>query len=142
MCYVIVFKVLNYFISVGKKDFCIIILYIFMGIVIFLNLIFFFELLEDFYSILDVWWWILIIMIIVGYGDMIFKIIVGKVLGCVCVVFGVIMLLFVIFIFVNIFLFLYQYVELELVNILVFKKCCMVSRISIFGDIEIIVDFE
>lgn len=142
MRHVTAFKVLNYSISAGKKDLCIIILYIFMGIVIFSNLIFFFELSEDFHSIPDAWWWTLITMTTVGYGDMIPKTIAGKVLGCVCAVSGVIMLSLVIPIFVNTFLFLYQYAELESVNIPAPKKRCTASRTSTSGDTEITVDPE
>lgn len=117
MGHVTAFKVLNYSISAGKKDLCVIIMYIFIGIVIFSNLIFFFELSEDFPSIPDAWWWTLITMTTVGYGDMIPKTIAGKILGCICAVSGVIMLSLVIPIFVNTFLFLYQYAELEMVKI-------------------------
>jgi hypothetical protein len=117
MRHVTAFKVLNYSIKVGIKDLCVIILYIFISLVIFSNLIFFFELSEDFRSIPDSWWWALITMTTVGYGDMIPKSVPGKVLGCICAVSGVIMLSLVIPIFVNTFLFLYQYAELDAVRI-------------------------
>lgn len=117
MRHVTAFKVLNYSMKAGLKDLCVIFMYIFIGLVIFSNLIFFFELSEDFRSIPDSWWWALITMTTVGYGDMIPKSIPGKVLGCICAVSGVIMLSLVIPIFVNTFLFLYQFAELDSVKI-------------------------
>ncbi|XP_061173556.1 potassium voltage-gated channel subfamily B member 2-like [Saccostrea echinata] len=137
MRHVLAFKVLNYSIKVGKKDLCIIIMYIFIGLMIFSNLVFFFELSDDFRSIPDAWWWTLITMTTVGYGDIIPKTIAGKVLGCVCAVSGVIMLSLVIPIFVNTFLFLYQFAELESVTIPAPKKPCELKRKATPDDTEV-----
>lgn len=54
-----------------------------------------------FISILDVFWWVLVIMIIVGYGDMYFKIFWGKFVGFGCVLCGV--LVIVLFVLVIVF---------------------------------------
>ncbi|XP_062583031.1 potassium voltage-gated channel subfamily A member 3-like [Saccostrea cucullata] len=137
MRHVLAFKVLNYSVKVGKKDLCIIIMYIFIGLMIFSNLVFFFELSEDFRSIPDAWWWTLITMTTVGYGDMIPKTIAGKLLGCVCAVSGVIMLSLVIPIFVNTFLFLYQFAELESVTIPAPKKPSELKRKVTSDDTEV-----
>lgn len=52
-------------------------LFLFMGMLLFLNFLYFVEDNEDFFSILDVWWFSIVIMIMVGFGDMVFKIVVG-----------------------------------------------------------------
>lgn len=49
-----------------------------MGVILFLSVVYYVEIGNeddnDFLSILYLFWWVIIMMIIVGYGDMIFKI--------------------------------------------------------------------
>lgn len=55
---------------------------------------------KDFVSIFVVCWWVIIFMIIVGYGDMYFIIVFGRIFGGVCVVSGIVLLvLLIIFIY-------------------------------------------
>lgn len=63
-------------------------------------------------SIFIVWWWGLIIMIMVGYGDIYLISVLGCIIGVCCVISGVIVLVFVILIFVNNFFVLYELVYL------------------------------
>lgn len=63
-----------------------------ISLVLFLFVIYYFESFEDFMdfnSILVMFWFIIVIMIIVGYGDLVFVMVVGKVFSVFCVVFGV-----------------------------------------------------
>lgn len=53
-----------------------------------------------FISILDVFWWVIVIMIIVGYGDMFLKLIFGYFVGGVCVFLGMFILVMLVVIFV------------------------------------------
>lgn len=49
-------------------------------------------------------------MIIVGYGDMVFKIIFGRIIGGVCVIFGVFIVVLFVFVIGNNFFMYYFYV--------------------------------
>lgn len=60
--------------------------------------------------IFELFWWLFIIMMIVGYGDMILKIWVGKIIGGVCVICGFFVVVFFILIIGSNFNFYYVYV--------------------------------
>lgn len=53
-----------------------------------------------FKSIFDVFWWVVVIMMMVGYGDMRFIIVWGKIVGLLCVIFGVLIIVFLVFVIV------------------------------------------
>lgn len=51
-------------------------------------------------SILDVFWWVVVFMIIVGYGDVYFKGIFGKLVGSFIVIFGLLVIVFLVLVIV------------------------------------------
>lgn len=53
---------------------------------------------EMFLSILEFFWWVIVIVIILGYGDVVFVIKVGKIIGVMCVICGVIIIVFLVFV--------------------------------------------
>lgn len=66
-----------------------------------------------FVNILVLFWWVLVIMIMVGYGDMYLIILFGKLVGCVCVISGVLMIVLFVFVVVSNFLLYNFYVKVK-----------------------------
>lgn len=95
------------------------IIFLLMGVLIFVSVIFYVES-ENFENILIGIWWVLVIMMIVGYGDKVLKLEVGYIIGCVCVICGVLIVVFMVLIVVNNFVFYYVYVQLR-IKLLVYK---------------------
>ncbi|XP_069122403.1 potassium voltage-gated channel protein Shaw-like [Argopecten irradians] len=110
------YRVLCYTLKVGKKDMFIMFLYVFVGVLFFSNVMYVVEKRTEFPSIPDTWWWSVITMTTVGYGDMIPKTAVGKILGAICALSGVFMFSLIIPIFVNTFLSLYQFADVSCNN--------------------------
>lgn len=54
-------------------------------------------------------WWVIVIMIIVGYGDMVLKMYVGMFVGVLCVLLGVLIIVFLVFVIVSNFVLFYFY---------------------------------
>lgn len=72
-----------------------------MFIILFFSMIYFVENevnIEMFLSILEFFWWVIVIVIILGYGDVVFVIKVGKIIGVMCVICGVIIIVFLVFV--------------------------------------------
>lgn len=67
---------------------------------VFFSVIFYVEGDLNIVSILDVFWWMIIIMISVGYGDVVFIIFLGKFVGFFCVMSGVVLFCFFILVLV------------------------------------------
>jgi voltage-gated potassium channel Kch len=57
----------------------------------------------------DAWWWSIVTMTTVGYGDIYPKSVVGRILGGLCALYGVLMFSMTLPIFVNTFHTVYQY---------------------------------
>ncbi|OWF44012.1 Potassium voltage-gated channel subfamily S member 1 [Mizuhopecten yessoensis] len=107
------YRVLCYTLKVGKRDMFIMLLYVLIGVLFFSNVMYVVERREDFPSIPATWWWSVITMTTVGYGDMIPKTAVGKIIGTICALSGVFMFSLIIPIFVNTFLSLYQFADVQ-----------------------------
>lgn len=98
---------------VSVCEFFFLILFLIIGVVLFVSLIYYWEKGEKnikFYDILNCFWWVVVIMMIVGYGDMVFVIFMGKFIGSICVVCGVLMIVFLVLVIVNNFFLYYFYV--------------------------------
>ncbi|XP_062621826.1 potassium voltage-gated channel subfamily B member 1-like [Saccostrea cucullata] len=64
---------------------------------------------ENIPTMFDAWWWSIVTMTTVGYGDMYPKSITGKIIGGMCAIYGVLMFAMTVPIFVNTFHSLYKY---------------------------------
>jgi hypothetical protein len=106
-------KVLTYSIRSNFKDLLVLMTYLFIGVTLFGTIVYFCEYHDSFATIPDGWWWALVTMTTVGYGDAVPKTAAGKLVGSMCAVSGVILLSVSIPTFVNTFLTLYHYATLH-----------------------------
>ncbi|XP_062602571.1 potassium voltage-gated channel protein egl-36-like, partial [Saccostrea cucullata] len=100
-------KVLAFCFKTNIKEILILMLFLFVGVNIFANMLFFVEP-KNISSIPQAWWWGIITMTTVGYGDLYPVTFSGRIIGSLCAVSGVIVLALIIPIFVNNFLALYE----------------------------------
>ncbi|OWF37531.1 Potassium voltage-gated channel subfamily A member 10 [Mizuhopecten yessoensis] len=103
------FQVLRYSLVIGLKDICVLVMYVLVSICIFSNFIYFVEKKSDFPSIPAAWWWSIVTMTTVGYGDMAPKTMLGKLIGSLCALSGVVLFSLIIPVFVSTFLTVYDY---------------------------------
>ncbi|XP_069125448.1 uncharacterized protein [Argopecten irradians] len=103
------FKVLRYSLVTGMKDIGVLVMYVLVTMCIFSNFIYFVENKSDFPSIPAAWWWSIVTMTTVGYGDMVPKTVLGKLIGCICALSGVVLFSLIIPVFVSTFLTAYEY---------------------------------
>ncbi|XP_069107562.1 uncharacterized protein [Argopecten irradians] len=103
------FKVLRYSLVTGIKDIFVLVMYVMVTMCIFSNFIYFVENKSDFPSIPAAWWWSIVTMTTVGYGDMVPKTALGKLIGCICALSGVVLFSLIIPVFVTTFLTAYEY---------------------------------
>lgn len=85
-----------------------------VGILVFSSLIYFVEERADFESIPEAFWWALITMTTVGYGDMYPKSTLGKLVGSLCAMSGLLMIGFSVPALVNNFMLYYKHVQFAL----------------------------
>ena len=107
------FKILCYSIRLGRKDLMTMVLFLFMGMLLFSNFLYFVESNEEFQSIPDAWWFSIVTMTTVGFGDMVPKTAVGRIIGALCALSGVLFISLTIPIFVNTFQSLYLYASFK-----------------------------
>lgn len=104
------FKILVYTIKVSTKELLLLVVFLFTGVLIFASLIFHAEM-ETFPNIPQGIWWALVTMTTVGYGDKVPVTEAGYVIGCVCVLCGVLTVAFTVPIVVNNFTLYYAHAQ-------------------------------
>ncbi|XP_052796244.1 potassium voltage-gated channel protein Shaw-like [Mya arenaria] len=104
------FKILVYTIKVSTKELLLMVVFLFTGVLIFASIIFYAEP-DGFDSIPVGFWWALVTMTTVGYGDVVPKTEGGFLIGCVCVLCGVLTVAFTVPIVVNNFTLYYSHAQ-------------------------------
>ncbi|XP_069122413.1 potassium voltage-gated channel subfamily B member 2-like [Argopecten irradians] len=102
-------QVLVFTVRTKYKDLGVIIIFILIGVLLFGNFVYFVDDHLEFTDIPTSWWWGLITMTTVGYGDIVPMTSLGKIVGSLCALSGVICLSLTIPIFVNTFISLYDF---------------------------------
>ena len=102
-------KVLVYAVKQSFRDLLILLMFLLIAVCTFASIVYFAEDRDNIESIPDGWWWALVTLTTVGYGDIAPKTAAGRLAGSVCAVSGVILISLTLPIFVNNFLTLYQY---------------------------------
>ncbi|KAJ8303771.1 hypothetical protein KUTeg_018694 [Tegillarca granosa] len=106
-------RVLRFTLKTNRRDLYVLGLYLFVGVVLFANFVYFAEETKNISSIPDAWWWSVITMTTVGYGDVVPRSPTGKIIGMFCALSGVLLLGLVVPMFVNTFLSLYKVAQLN-----------------------------
>lgn len=116
------------------SEFFFFVFFLSIGVVIFLSIIYYVE--RDLFGIkfviiLELFWWVVVIMIILGYGDMILKFWEGRIVGLFCVISGVFMIVFLVLVIVSNFLFYYFYVKVRL-KLFKRKRFLIIGVVNVF----------
>lgn len=77
--------------KVSLNELIMLMFFLVIGVMIFVSCVYYVEggfESDGFQSILYVFWWVVVIMIIVGYGDVFFVSLLGKIVGVLCVILG------------------------------------------------------
>jgi len=106
-------QVLVYTLKSNYKDIFVMILYICIGVTLFANFLYFAEDKENIDNIPMAWWWGIITMTTVGYGDVVPKTTVGRIIGGLCALSGVFVFSLIIPVFVNTFITFYRFSHLH-----------------------------
>ena len=104
------FKILVYTIKVSTKELLLLVVFLFTGVLIFASIIFYAEN-DTFDSIPVGFWWALVTMTTVGYGDTVPRTEGGYLIGCFCVLCGVLTVAFTVPIVVNNFTLYYSHAQ-------------------------------
>ncbi|XP_076443769.1 voltage-gated potassium channel KCNC1-like [Babylonia areolata] len=104
------FKILVYTIKVSTKELLLLVVFLFSGVLIFASVMYFVEP-ETFNNIPIGFWWGIVTMTTVGYGDKVPHSIYGYLLGSVCVLCGVLTVAFTVPIVVNNFTLYYAHAQ-------------------------------
>ncbi|XP_053379401.1 potassium voltage-gated channel protein Shaw-like [Mercenaria mercenaria] len=102
-------KVLAYSLKQDVRDMTLLVMLLFVGISTFACLFYFAESRETIPSIPNAWYWAIVTMTTVGYGDISPQTGIGRVIASICAICGVLLLAITLPMFVNNFLTLYQY---------------------------------
>ena len=106
-------KVLVYALKQSFKDLLILLMFLFIEVCTFASGVYFAEDRTDFNNIPTGWWWALVTLTTVGYGDVHPKTWVGRAVGSACALTGVVLVTLTLPIFVNSFLTLYQFAMVD-----------------------------
>ncbi|KAL4220787.1 Potassium voltage-gated channel subfamily V member 2 [Mactra antiquata] len=106
-------RVLAYSLRANVYDLFVLVLFLVCGVCVFSSFVFIVEHGSNIRSIPEGWYWAIVTMTTVGYGDIIPQTNLGRFLSCVCMLFGVILFAVTVPIFANNFLTLYQYADIE-----------------------------
>ena len=106
--------ILVYTLRASISELMLLVWFMTLGILVFSSLIYFTEDKTEFTSIPEGFWWALITMTTVGYGDMYPKSLAGKVVGSLCAMTGVLMIGFTVPTLVNNFMLYYKHVQFAL----------------------------
>ncbi|XP_013419866.1 potassium voltage-gated channel protein Shaw [Lingula anatina] len=107
------FKILVYTIKVSAKELLLMVIFLFTGVLIFASIIYYAEP-SNFKNIPIGFWWALVTMTTVGYGDKFPKEALGYFIGCACVLCGVLTIAFTVPIVVNNFSLYYSHAQSRL----------------------------
>lgn len=106
--------ILVYTLKASVGELVLLVCFMILGILIFSSLIYFVEEREQFESIPDGFWWALITMTTVGYGDMYPVTPLGKIVGSLCALTGLLMVGFSVPALVNNFVLYYKHVQFSI----------------------------
>ena len=106
-------QVLAYTVRKNFNDILVVVFFLVVGVTTFASCVFVAEEREDIQSIPVGWYWALVTMTTVGYGDITPKSAVGRVIACLCAFAGIILLALTVPIFSNDFLTLYKFASSE-----------------------------
>ena len=104
-------RVLAYTVRSNAKDLLILIMFLIAGMCTFASVFYIAE--ESVMDIPHSWYWAVVTMTTVGYGDITPQTAIGRLLSCICAVSGVVMFAMTVPIFANHFITLYQYIGAE-----------------------------
>lgn len=104
------FKIFAYTIKVSTKELLLMVVFLFTGVLIFASVMYYVEN-ETFHSIPIGFWWALVTMTTVGYGDKVPKSEGGFIIGSMCVLCGVLTVAFTVPIVVNNFTLYYSHAQ-------------------------------
>ena len=103
--------ILVYTLRASLSELMLLVWFLVLGILLFASLIFFVDDKEKFTNIPEGFWWALITMTTVGYGDMYPTTLAGKIVGSFCALCGVLMIGFTVPALVNNFMLYYRHVQ-------------------------------
>ena len=103
--------ILVYTLRASFSELMLLVWFMALGVLVFASLIYFVDDREKFENIPNGFWWALITMTTVGYGDMYPTTLVGKVVGSFCAICGVLMIGFTVPALVNNFMLYYRHVQ-------------------------------
>ncbi|VDH93030.1 Hypothetical predicted protein [Mytilus galloprovincialis] len=107
------FKVLGYTLNFSKRDLLALMMYVCVVIITMSNFLYFVENTNDFTSIPETWWYTLVTMTTLGYGDMVPSTVVGKIIGALSVIIGFLLFSLIIPIMATRFMTLYDMTDID-----------------------------
>ena len=106
-------KVLVYSVKHSILDLLLLLMFVLIAVCTFASIVYFTESRDTIESIPEGWWWAIVTLTTVGYGDVVPQTGIGRLVGAICAITGVVILSLTMPIFVNNFLALYQYAMVD-----------------------------